>query len=378
MLERAHWGTAPLLTPAADLPSPADLFGSAAVDTLLAERALRTPFLRMVQGGRPLPTAAYTLGGGVGASVSDQVSEDKVLQLFADGATIVLQGLHRTWRPVVDLAQDLAGDLGHPVQVNAYITPPSSRGFDVHYDVHDVFVLQVEGEKRWQLRPPVRNHPLRDEPSSDVADEVTAAAGAPPAMEETLRPGDTLYLPRGWLHSATALGATSIHLTFGVHVWTVRHLLQEVLTLTLDGLSERDEARQSLPVGIDIGDESALEPLLRSWLPAVADALADVKPEALAGALSARARAAQRPEPMGALAQVAAADDDGTRWRLRAHLVPSWSDGSLVTRVGRLSVDDAERPTVTALLQGADPADLPPALRRRLALAGILVPARRG
>jgi NAD(P)-dependent dehydrogenase (short-subunit alcohol dehydrogenase family) len=49
----------------------------------------------------------------------------------------------------------LAADLGHPTQVNAYITPPSSRGFSPHYDVHDVFVLQVAGEKHWRIHEPV-------------------------------------------------------------------------------------------------------------------------------------------------------------------------------------------------------------------------------
>ena len=94
----------------------------------------------MAKDGRTLDPTTFTLGGGVGATIGDQVSEDRVLRHFADGATIVLQALHRTWPPVADAAQDLAADLGHPVQVNAYVTPPQSRGFDDHYDVHDVFV----------------------------------------------------------------------------------------------------------------------------------------------------------------------------------------------------------------------------------------------
>ena len=77
------------------------------------------------------------------------MSSDAVLRLFADGSTVVLQGLHRLWPPLIEFADQLAADLGHPTQVNAYITPPSSRGFSPHYDVHDVFVLQVAGEKHW-------------------------------------------------------------------------------------------------------------------------------------------------------------------------------------------------------------------------------------
>ncbi|GMA87539.1 hypothetical protein GCM10025868_27890 [Angustibacter aerolatus] len=87
------------------------------------------------------------------------LSDDKVLQQAASGSTLVLQALHRTWPPIVRFAQRLAADLGHPVQANAYVTPPQNRGFDDHYDVHDVFVLQVEGEKRWRIHAPVLDAP---------------------------------------------------------------------------------------------------------------------------------------------------------------------------------------------------------------------------
>ena len=130
----------------------------------------------MARDGRTLDPSTFTLGGGVGAAISDQVSEDRVLRHFAEGATIVLQALHRTWPPVADAAQELAADLGHPVQVNAYVTPPQNRGFDDHYDVHDVFVLQVTGEKHWQVRPPVVESPLRDQPWTDHRDAVRLAA----------------------------------------------------------------------------------------------------------------------------------------------------------------------------------------------------------
>ena len=210
----------------------------------------------MAKDGRTLDASAFTLGGGVGATIGDQVSEDLVLRQFADGATIVLQALHRTWPPVADAAQDLAADLGHPVQVNAYVTPPQNRGFDDHYDVHDVFVVQVTGEKHWQVRPPVVESPLRDQPWTDHRDAVRLAAEGPPTIDAVLSPGDTLYVPRGWLHSATALGGTSIHLTMGVHVWTRRQLADDLLraagrasTPTRGARGPRPRGRPARPVG---------------------------------------------------------------------------------------------------------------------------------
>ena len=37
------------------------------------------------------------------------------------------------------------------IGVNVYLTPKGSQTFPVHVDEHDVFVLQVQGEKIWRL-----------------------------------------------------------------------------------------------------------------------------------------------------------------------------------------------------------------------------------
>jgi hypothetical protein len=41
-------------------------------------------------------------------------------------------------------------------------------------------------------------------------------------LDVTMRAGDTLYLPRGWLHQAMTSDAASLHLTVGIHVATWR------------------------------------------------------------------------------------------------------------------------------------------------------------
>jgi hypothetical protein len=322
-----HWGTEPLLSRAAQLPTGfGDLFSAAAVDELVSVRGLRTPFLRVANHGETLPDRAFTRGGGVGAGVTDQVSDDALLGLFADGATLVLQGLHRVWGPVVDFSQQLAADLGHPTQVNAYVTPPENTGFSDHYDVHDVFVLQVEGDKRWQVRRPVHPLPLRNQPWTDHRSEVEAAAATEPVLEFTLGPGDCLYLPRGFLHSATALGGVSIHLTVGVHPWTRYRL---------------------------------------------------------AAALAAAARDAQRAAPLGPLAQRAAAQElsEDTVLTTRHHVQAGVDrhDGYAVvsSRAGRLRLEEGQVQAVERFLADgtARAADLGTDLARRLVLAGLAVPA---
>ena len=378
-----HWGSEPLLSRAADLPRGFDdLFSAGAVDELVAERGLRTPFLRVAKQGSTLADRTFTRGGGIGAGVTDQVSDDALLGLFADGATLVLQGLHRVWAPVLDFSQQLAADLGHPTQVNAYVTPPESTGFSDHYDVHDVFVLQVEGEKRWRIRPPVHPLPLRTQPWTDHRSEVEAAATTEPLIETTLRPGDCLYLPRGYLHSATALGGVSIHLTIGVHPWTRHRLAEQLARVALEHAAADPALRGALPLGATVAETAAHGADVELARAALQRALAEVDAQDLAFALAGAARDAQRAAPLGPLAQRAAAErlTDDVVLVVRPHLeaLLARHDGYAVvsSRAGRLRLEGDEAPGVERFLArgSARAGDLGATLARRLLLAGLAVP----
>jgi Cupin superfamily protein len=139
----------------------------------------------------------------------------RVADEFARGATLVVQGMHHWWPALAEFCRSLDAELGHPAQANAYYTPRSAQGLPVHHDTHDVFCLQVAGEKRWLVYRPVWVLPLRDQ-------KYSAELGDPgePILDVTLGAGDTLYLPRGWLHAATTSDSDSLHLTIGVNVYT--------------------------------------------------------------------------------------------------------------------------------------------------------------
>ena len=377
------WSKAPRISRADELPGGlTELFGEDAVDELVSRRGLRAPFLRVARDGVTLGDREFTSGGGVGAAVADQVSDDKLLRLFAGGSTIVLQGLHRTWGPLIDFSQRLAEELGHPVQANAYVTPRQSTGFSDHYDVHDVFVIQVGGAKRWRLRPPVHTAPLRDEPWTEHRVAVEQVATTEPTHEFTLRPGDVLYLPRGWIHSATALGGVSTHLTLGVHVWTRRHLADVLVGSALAEASRDPAVRASLTIEPDGFGHGVLSKDVEVVREALLRALREVSYDEVTDALEVRVRAAQRPSPIGPLAQLAAAESltDDTALRLRPHLearlVPSHEGPAVLTsRLPDFAVETADVATVVALLSGGTlRADIVGReLARRLMTAGLVV-----
>ncbi|GAA1431914.1 hypothetical protein GCM10009616_20100 [Microlunatus lacustris] len=379
---REYWGRRALLSPAGDLPQDfSDLLSAEAVDELVSERGLRTPFLRVAKNGATLADRAFTAPGGVGAGIADQVSDDRLVSLFADGSTMVLQALHRVWPPILELCQQLAGELGHPVQANAYVTPPQNQGFSNHYDVHDVFVLQIEGEKRWQIHAPVLESPLRDQPWSDRKAAVAARAAEEPLIEAVLKPGDCLYLPRGFLHAATALGGVSTHLTIGVHSWTRHALAEQLLQQALRTVAADPAVRGSLPLGVDLGRPEDLADDVDAVRAALVTALGSADLQRLSEVLHTSARSSQRAAPVGPLRQLRTAEElqPGTVLALRAHLaarlVGQGSATVVRSRAADLAVGETEVPAVRRLLETgtATVGELGEDLARRLVLGGLVV-----
>jgi hypothetical protein len=207
-----HWERQPLVVPRGEVGRFDDLLSEQDVERLVTETGLRTPGFRLVKAGETV--SGYTTDLPWRPSAFTGVADvPRVLEEFERGATVVLQGLHHLWLPLARYCRHLEAFLGHPAQANAYYTPAGSQGLPVHHDTHEVISLQVAGQKRWLVYEPVLELPLKNQ-------RYRSALGEPgePVLDVTLQAGDTLYLPRGWLHQALTSGADSLHITVGVNV----------------------------------------------------------------------------------------------------------------------------------------------------------------
>jgi hypothetical protein len=211
------------------------------VERLVCSGGLREPAFRLVKEGGRIGRSEYASDLNWRPEAFTGVADpERVAAAFEQGATIVLQALHLNWAPVARFCRELEADLGHPAQANSYYTPRRSQGFAVHHDTHDVFVLQVAGEKHWRIYEPALELPLKRQRYSSDLGEPRA-----PVLELTLRAGDTLYLPRGWLHDALTSETDSLHLTVGVNV----HTWLDAFRAALDECEDDVEFRRSVPPG---------------------------------------------------------------------------------------------------------------------------------
>jgi 50S ribosomal protein L16 3-hydroxylase len=104
-------------------------------------------------------------------------------------------------------------------------------GVGAHVDAYDVFLLQVQGHRRWRIG--------RSKDQSFVE-------GAPlkllrhfkPSREWLLAPGDMLYLPPGWGHDGLAEGGDCMTCSIGFRAPAAHELARELLLRLADEIDD--------------------------------------------------------------------------------------------------------------------------------------------
>ena len=122
------------------------------------------------------------------------------------------------------------------VNVNGYMTFGPGGAFAMHYDTHDVLVLQVDGTKHWFIYDDAEDSPMLEEKRQPFK-----ARPRNVVFETILQPGDALYVPRGTYHRAAVTDTDSVHLTFGIYTAKGVHLRR---LATVRGYSKRHHVPQ--------------------------------------------------------------------------------------------------------------------------------------
>lgn len=212
----------------------------AVLNSILEQHRLDPPRLRLTREGKPVPPASWLTYQSNRRSTGQPIPRLRAAELtrhLREGATLVLDAVDDLHPPVTGLAENLERVFRVRIQVNAYAGWRTSHGFDLHWDDHDVFILQVAGRKHWKVYGMTRRYPL----AKDV--EPNVKPPSEPLWEECLNEGDLLYIPRGWWHVAMPLDEPTLHLTVGVNNLTGADLL----SWFVERLRACDEVRRDIP-----------------------------------------------------------------------------------------------------------------------------------
>lgn len=215
LFEDVYFEKKPLLISRNDANYFRDLISIETINTYLERKDIRYPGIRLVKNGLELPQTDYLTDFPYGNKVFERVIDnDRLFTLFNEGATAVFQAAHKTFSSLSNFCQRLEKYYNFPLQTNMYLTPRSSKGFQAHFDNHDVFVLQVHGSKIWKVYDSPVYLPTETFEKSMLPQNMI------PQIEVELKQGDTLYIPRGFVHEADTANEVSLHITLGLLTYT--------------------------------------------------------------------------------------------------------------------------------------------------------------
>jgi hypothetical protein len=167
-----------------------------------------------------------------GKAIDDALAPEKVYEHFRTGKTLIHAGLNHTRPNLRRLCAILTEKFAAPAEAVAYLTPAGQQGARAHSDPSDVYVIQLEGTKHWQVWAAPETRRL------GVDRDYTIAELGQPVMDVSLRPGDVLYVPYGTPHVAAAEEQVSLHVTVVALARTWAQLLLPVLEQVLDSHEE--------------------------------------------------------------------------------------------------------------------------------------------
>ncbi|MGR3938487.1 JmjC domain-containing protein [Streptomyces sp. BRA346] len=177
-------------------------------------RSLNRPQFRCFQKGEEVhPAVYYTDSVSPRGQSIPMVNMRSLGRLLQEGATLILDQAN-VFDPTMEAACRALQWWSHErVQVNAYLTTNDAAGFPLHWDDHDVVIVQLAGEKEWEVRSTSRAVPMyRDADPNDTPSGEILWSGP-------LKAGDVMHIPRGHWHQATRTGSgsgKSLHVTFGI------------------------------------------------------------------------------------------------------------------------------------------------------------------
>lgn len=214
-------------------------FGWSLVDEILDRQEPSADRIKVLKGGRIDPEC-YTeefLDIGIRRR---RILKPNLYGLMAEGASLVLNRSELVSRQVEAVCMEVGRFVGTQTTVNVYASMSEMPATNVHWDTHDVFIVQVVGRKRWRVYEPTFYLPL----SSQTSDGHKADVPDNPIFDHVLEEGSILYVPRGWWHRVEPVeDSDTIHLTVAIHTPLV---LDFLIWACADVLTKRSEFRRAL------------------------------------------------------------------------------------------------------------------------------------
>lgn len=170
--------------------------------------------LKLIMNSRAVDPGFF-MGEAKEAGAPRRAEPAKVDVFLAMGASLVANSVEEISPEIRQVTDALGDQFSGRAGANAYCSFKAIQAFQSHCDLHEVFALHCEGEKVWNIYENRAEAPVAPLEGPDAQALIDRAKGKV-MMQVRMRPGDLLYIPRGFYHDALASSEASLHLTFSV------------------------------------------------------------------------------------------------------------------------------------------------------------------
>lgn len=222
------------------------------LNRILEHHWRETRRFRLARQGCDLDPASYADFGGY----TPRIRAKDVTDHLRCGATMSFDAIDELHEPLTRLATSFEAFFRGGTKINVYAAWRAMHGLDLHRDNQEIFILQLDGRKRWLLY----GFSIEGVDRSNLQKTSVPPDGA--ELDDMLEPGDLLYIPRGCYHVAVPMDEPALHLTIGVK--NPREI--DLLTWLVDRLRAGGAADRDLPCFADAAERVCYSNRLRAAL----------------------------------------------------------------------------------------------------------------
>lgn len=160
-------------------------------------------------------------------NLETKLSLRSILYRLAKGDTLIMDKVDLFNQDVRSFCCALSYGLNAQVTANLYYTYRNNKGINLHFDQHDVLVVQIHGQKKWHV---IKN--VKEDNVEKINYSTKPNLDSDSVVIETilLEEGEFLFIPKGiWHYTETIAEKSSLHIAFGLIPPNIHDVLNEFI-----------------------------------------------------------------------------------------------------------------------------------------------------
>lgn len=229
-------------------------------ETLINQTGIWTPDrLQVLLDNKPISPSDLFISQQNTEGTKPTLNTQVLMNALSRGSSVVLNDVAGLSSGVMTIREILSNLTSGVLDCNLYYSQKNHQAFPVHYDVHDVFAIQVDGTKHWQIFDKGAEYPINHPRFTSARLNNPTDLQTSPLLDFDFDPGDIVYIPSGYFHHATCRKGRSLHLSFGL----VEMIGLDVISMAFEQAIEEQFFRT--PLKMVMRDKDSIDFYLQKW-----------------------------------------------------------------------------------------------------------------